>query len=119
MFKITLSPQYSNAILTVVKSGNVLTINGTPYDFTPLNDGDEIPSEAITNDLIIGGITKREGVVSITMVMPYSNINAPEHIRFPVPIMLVEDGEVIFNEEDEIDESFVDIDPELEGNEND
>lgn len=99
MFKITLSPQYSNNILKIEKSGSFLKINGEPYYFGTLNDGDEIPRDAITSDLIIGSITKENGVVNITILRPYSNINAPESVRFPMQIMLTEDQIITFNDE--------------------
>lgn len=99
MFKITLSPQFSDAQLTLVKSGSILAINGIEYDFSPLSNGDEIPSDAITDENIIGNITKNNGIINITVRMPYSDADAPESVRFPQPINLIEDGEIVFNEE--------------------
>lgn len=98
MFKLTLSPQFSNAELKIVKMGNVLSINDMPYDFSSLSDGDEIPPEAINNDFIVGGITKTDGIIHINIIMPYSDADAPDHIRFPETYMLIEDTEIIFNE---------------------
>lgn len=98
MFKIKFSPQHSSAKLTIAKSNNVLTINGISYDFTPLNDGDEIPPEAIDSDVIVGGIEKVDGIVNLTIIMPYSDAAAPDHIRFPEPLMLIKDTEIVFNE---------------------
>lgn len=98
MFKITLSPQFSDAQLKLEKSGHVLRVNDMPYDFSALNDGDEIPEEAIANEYVLGSITKSDGVVNITVLMPYSDADAPNGVLFPDPIMIVEDGEITFNE---------------------
>lgn len=104
MFKISLSPQYSENTLELEKSGSILKINGIPYDFSSLNDGDEIPADAIDNDVIVGSITKDNGVVNLTILMPYNDIDAPEHIRFPQPVLLAEDGELFFNFRGEIND---------------
>lgn len=98
MFKITLSPQFSDAVLTIEKQGGVLSINGTPYDFSSLNDGDEIPADAITDTSIVGSITKSDGVINLTVLMPYSDSDAPESVTHPEPLLLDEDGEVTFND---------------------
>lgn len=104
MFKVSLSPQYSSNVLKLEKSGDILKINGTPYDFSILNDGDEIPADAIDNDVIVGGITKDNGFVNIRILMPYNELDAPEHIRFPQPVLLAEDGELFFNFRGEIND---------------
>lgn len=98
MFKIVLSPQLSNNVLKIRKYENTLTINDIPYDFSSLNDGDEIPVEAINDSSVIGNISKANGIVNITVRMPYSDADAPESVRFPEPVTLIEDGELTFNE---------------------
>lgn len=98
MFKINLSPQFSYTTLSIKKAGNSLTINGTPYDFSSLNDGDEIPADAISDPSIVGKITKDNGIIKITILMPYSDPDAEESVLFPEPIILDEDGEVSFND---------------------
>lgn len=98
MYRISLSPQLSNVELRIEKSRSFLKINGEPCYFGTLNDGDEIPAEAITSNWVIGSIIKYDGVVHLTVIMPYSDAEAPEHIRFPEPIMMIADGEIVFNE---------------------
>lgn len=99
MFRIALSPKFSEAMLRLEKSGNMLKLNGTPCHFETLNDDDdEIPSDAINCDWILGAIKKIDGIINLTIIMPYSNSEAPEYVRFPEPIMLIEDTEIIFNE---------------------
>lgn len=99
MFKIALSPQLSNAALQLVKNGNMLTINGNSYDFSHMNNGDMIPPEAISDPNIIGAISKENGVVKLTILMPYSNPDADESVTFPEPIVMDVDGELAFNME--------------------
>lgn len=98
MYKITLSPQFSDSILILSKSGDALTINGVQYDFSTLNDGDEIPDEAIDNPNIIGSIAKVNGVINITVIMPYSDENAPDSVRFPEPLLWDGNDSETFNE---------------------
>lgn len=104
MFKIIMQPQYSDNILTLAKSGNALTINGEKYDFSPLEEGYEIPPEAIDCDWIFGSIKKIDGIIHLTIIMPYNDADAPDHIRFPEPIMLIEDTEIVFNEKVQADD---------------
>lgn len=98
MFKITLMPQFSDAVLHLIKSGYTLLVNGNSYDFSAMNDGDVIPSDAISDPNIIGAISKEDGIVNLTILMPYSDPDADESVTFPEPIDLTEDGEITFNE---------------------
>ncbi|WP_374834802.1 hypothetical protein [Paenochrobactrum pullorum] len=98
MFKITLSPQFSDQTLKIEKRGSVLTIGDRSCDFSQLADGSDVPAEAIDNDCIVGGITKTNGIVNVTVLMPYSDEDAPDSVLFPEPITLIDDGEIIFNE---------------------
>lgn len=98
MFKITLSPQFSGSKLTLIKSGATLTINGETYDFSSLNDGDEVPSDAIDNPFIIGDINRIDDVVNMTIIMPYSDPNADENIAYPKPLLWEGDDSITFNE---------------------
>lgn len=104
MFNITLSPRFSDAELRLEKSRSFLKINGFPCYFGTLNDGDEIPPEAIDCDWIFGSIKKIDGIVHLTIIMPYSDANAPDHIRFPEPLMLIEDTVIVFNEKVQADD---------------
>jgi len=51
---INLSPQRRDDTLTITKNGDVLTINGTDYDFTQLPDGGTLPAEAVDCEFVIG-----------------------------------------------------------------
>jgi hypothetical protein len=104
MFKITLSPQYSDHSLKLEKRGSILTIGDKPCDFAQLADGSDVPPEAIDNEYIVGGITKGDGIVNITVLMPYSDADAPNSVLFPKPIMMIADGEIVFNEKVQADD---------------
>lgn len=98
MFKITLSPQYSDANLTLSKQGDVFIINGDELDFSALPDGGELPPEAIDNESVIGGVKRVDGEIHITILLPYSNPNAPQSVTFPEPILVTEDGPIALPE---------------------
>lgn len=99
MFKITLSPQFSDADLTLVKQGKTLIVNGgDELDFSSMQEGDEYPAEAIDNPSVIGGVSMIDGHINITVLMPYNNPDAPEGVTFPEPIIVMADGEIALPE---------------------
>ena len=98
MFKISFSPQNSTADLTLVKQGDTLTINGDVLDFSALPEGGEYPPEAIDNEFVIGGVKRADGEIHITILLPYSNPDAPLSVTFPDPITVTADGPVTLPE---------------------
>lgn len=98
MFKISFSPQYSTGDLTLVKQGDILTVNGDVLDFTDLPEGGEYPPEAIDNEFVVGGVKRVDGEIHITILLPYSNPNAPRSVTFPDPITVTADGPVALPE---------------------
>ena len=91
--KITLSPQRRDEKLTVTKHGDVLTINGTEYDFTDLPDGGTLPADAVDCEYVFGSVDRVNGELELTLLLPHG-ANASEAARFPEPIMDPADGEV-------------------------
>ena len=91
--KIKLSPQRRDDTLTVVKQGEVLTINGTAYDFSQLPDGGTLPAEAVDCEYIIGSVDRVDGKLELTLLLPHG-ANASEAARFPEPIIDPADGKV-------------------------
>ncbi len=91
MITINLSPQRSDNNLTIIKSGEVLTINGIAYDLADITEGATLPNPGgdFTQD-----ITRTNGNVELTLLFPHG-ANAPEEQRFPQPIVNPADGEVI------------------------
>jgi hypothetical protein len=91
--KINLSPQRRDDQYTLVVSGDTLIINGETFDFTPVDEGDILDAEAINSDYIVGNVTRTEGQLQITLVLPHG-YPAPESTRFPEPIVNPPDGPV-------------------------
>ena len=91
--QIKLSPQYRSDRLTVSKSGDVLTVNGTAYDFGPLPDGGTLPRDAVDCEWLAFDVERIGGEIHLTLILPHGS-NAPETTRFPAPITVTEDGPV-------------------------
>lgn len=92
--KLIFSPQRRDDALTISKSGDALTINGTVYDFSPLPDGATLPREAIDCEWICGDVERVNGELVIPILLPHGP-DASEAARFPEPMTLTTDGEVV------------------------
>jgi len=91
--KISLSPQRRDDVLTATKQGDVLTINGTEYDFSQLPDGGTLPADAVESEYVIGSVNRVNGELELTLLLPHG-ADASEAARFPTPIIDPADGEV-------------------------
>lgn len=101
--KIKLSPQRCNDTLTVIKQGDVLTINGIEHDFSQLTDGGTLPlystdeneeqARNIDCEWIVSDVTRVDGEIELTLLLPHS-ADASEAARFPEPIVNPADGQV-------------------------
>ena len=94
--KFIFSPQRRDDVLTLSKSGDALTVNGTVYDFSPLPDGATLPREAIDCEWVCGDVSRINGELEIPILLPHGP-DASEAARFPEP-MNVTDGEVVLPE---------------------
>lgn len=92
--KINLSPIRSDRTLAMSKTGDILTINGEEFDFTPLPEGGLLPQDAIISEYIISDVERIEGVITLDVLFPLGP-NASETQRFPDPINITADGEVV------------------------
>ena len=90
---ITLSPQRRDEALTVIKSGDTLTINGTAYDFSVVPDGATLPKDATDCDWLASDVERIGGVLHLTLLLPHG-ADASEAARFPQPIISPADGEL-------------------------
>lgn len=93
--RINLSPQRRDDTLTIIKSGDVLTINGTEFDFSQVPDGGLLPREAVDCAWLASDVTREDGELTLTLLLPHG-ANASEARRFPEPLTNVPDGEVEF-----------------------
>lgn len=95
--KIIFSPQRRDDVLTISKSGDALTINGVPYDFSPLPDGASLPKDAIGCEWICGDVSRINGELEIPILLPHGP-DASMAARFPEPMAVTIDGEVVLPE---------------------
>ncbi|WMN15590.1 hypothetical protein QL104_19735 [Pseudomonas piscis] len=98
MVKIKFSPIYAQTLeplKTLKVEGYKLTVNGEEFDFSPLQPGYELSLEAIGSPLFADkAVMSTDGVLSITLLMPYDEATATEAIRFPVPVTVTAAGPV-------------------------
>ncbi len=89
--RIILAPCRMDATLSLSKSGDVLTINGTDFDFSGIPDGNRLPQEGISSPFVQE--VRRGGELQVTIILPIG-ADASEDQRFPAPIENVPDGAV-------------------------
>ncbi|AXL75633.1 TPA: hypothetical protein NI771_001626 [Pseudomonas aeruginosa] len=94
---ITLSPYYplpgSAERLSLSRAGDVLTVSGQAFDFTPLPEGGELPAEAIGSEWFAGSVVRRAGRIQLILRFPLA-ADASAAARFPEPLMIEADGPV-------------------------
>lgn len=93
--RIKLQPTRCDDVLVVVKDGSVLILNGEPFDFSPMSDGDTLPFSAITSDWFPADVEHANGELVITLRLPNPWNYSPEQ-AFPVDLVDVPDGPVLF-----------------------
>jgi hypothetical protein len=91
MMIMKLSPIRSDASLALSKSDDTLTVNGEAFDFSQLPEGATLPAEAVGSKWIVGDISRINGVIHLTLMMPHGS-NPPQHVAFPEPITVTVDG---------------------------
>lgn len=89
--KINLSPQVRADSLIASKTGDTLTLNGAPYDFSVIPDGATLQAGATDCEHIVGEVERIDGVLHITLLLPIS-AEASEAARFPEPLIDPADG---------------------------
>ncbi|WP_283184134.1 hypothetical protein [Pseudomonas svalbardensis] len=92
---IKLSPQRRDDVLGVTKNGDVLTINGEVFDFSPMADGDSLPATAVMSEWFSGQIDKNNGELELALFLPLP-ANFSQAQAFPQPLLNVPDGPVLF-----------------------
>lgn len=90
---IHLQPQRRDDMLTVIKAGDVLTINGDAVDLSVIPDGAELPSDAIDNAWLTGAVRRVDGVLHVSLIFPHGP-EASESVRFPAAIVDPPDGAI-------------------------
>lgn len=88
---ISLSPQRRDDTLEVVKTGDVITVNGAPFDLSALPNGATIPAGEIPCEWIVGPVERVAGKLRLTLILPHG-ANPPQSVAFPAPIIDPLDG---------------------------
>lgn len=92
---IKLSPQRRDDFLEVTKVGSLLTVNGEPFDFSPMGDGDTLPAKAISSEWFVDEVSKQGEVITLTLLLPLP-ANYSQAQAFPSDLVEVPDGLVTF-----------------------
>lgn len=90
---ITLSPVRLDETLEVLREGDVLTVNGIPFDFTQLPEGATLPREAIESDWFVGPVERINGELHLTLRLPHG-ANPSQAVAFPAPLTVLGDGPI-------------------------
>lgn len=91
--RITLSPIRLDATLAASRAGDVLTLNGVEYDFSPLTDGAALPAGAIDSPWIVGPVSRINGELHMTLRLPHG-VNPSQAVAFPEPIKVTGNGPI-------------------------
>jgi len=92
---IKLLPVRMDDTLDVVKVGDTLTINGEDFDFSPIGEGDTLPTLAISSGWFVGEVNRINGELELTLILP-NPWNYSQEQAFPIPLIDVQDGPVVF-----------------------
>jgi hypothetical protein len=92
--RIKLNPQRRDDTLTVIKSGDTLTINGEVFDLSVIPEGATLPADAISSEFFSGPVERTDGVLHITLTLPHG-ANPQQHVAFPEDIVNPSDGEIV------------------------
>lgn len=91
---IALSPVRLDETLTATRTGDVLTLNGVEFDFSPLPEGGILPAEAIDSDWVVGPVSRINGELHLTLRLPHGP-NPSQAVAFPKPIHAINDGPIL------------------------
>lgn len=89
--RITFLPQLRDGVLTVIKSGDQLSINGELFSFEALPDGATIPAGKIPFEWIFGEVERINGKVNLTLFLPHGP-SPSASVAYPEAIIDPPDG---------------------------
>ena len=90
---IKLSPQRRDDQITVIKSGDTLSVNGEVFNFSAIPEGATLPADAISSEFFSGPVERIDGVLHLTLTLPHG-ANPVEAVAFPADITNPPDGEI-------------------------
>lgn len=91
--QIKFNPQRRDDSLSVVKQGDILTVNGTEFDFSFVTEGATLPADAIDSDFFSGPVERIGGELHVTLTLPHGP-NPSQAVAFPQPIIVTDNGPV-------------------------
>lgn len=80
--KIKFHPQLRNDEILISISGDTIYINNEPYDFSPINEGETLPRNAISSDFFIDDINRVNGHITLGVLLPHKT-DSSNTIKFP------------------------------------
>jgi hypothetical protein len=89
---ISFSPVRSDERLDLAVDGDVLTVNGEGVDFSPVDEGDTLPREAVPVEWLCSDVERINGDLHLTVILPHGPVAPPETL-FPASVV-VTDGPV-------------------------
>ena len=95
---LTLSPVRTSRPIAYAVEGDVLIVDGVPFDLTPLPEGASLPRAALGEggdppDWLLSPIERRGGALHLTILVGLGP-DAGEAARHPVPVGMLRDGPV-------------------------
>ncbi|MGH1413636.1 MAG: hypothetical protein ACRBB0_09080 [Pelagimonas sp.] len=89
--KLHFSPMRRDDPLVLERQGDIVIINGEPFDFTDLPEGQTLPAQAVASDWITGPISRQDGVLELSIGLPHGP-NASAEQRAAQSIEVTQDG---------------------------
>lgn len=92
---IKLIAQRRDDSLSVVRTGDILTLNGESFDFSLIGEGGTLPKSAIVSEWFAGDAERVAGELIVHLRLPNPWNYSPEQ-AFPAPLTNVPNGPVMF-----------------------
>ena len=89
--QIILSPQRRDDTVIYQTAGEVVIVNGEPFDFSKIEEGDVLPKEAIKSEWFSGGVTRINGELQLRLILP-NPWNYSQAQALPSPIRVTKNG---------------------------
>lgn len=83
--RLTFSPVRMDAPLTASVAGDTITLNDETVDLSDISEGASINAGAFGCDWITGEVTRQDGVLHLTLILPHGG-NAPQETLWPEPV---------------------------------
>lgn len=85
------SPMRRDDSLVLERQGDILIINGEAFDFSPLEEGQTLPGDAVNSPWITGPVSRHEGQLVLTVLLPHGPDASPEQLS-PTSLEVTSDG---------------------------